>query len=497
MTLRSTSRRWALKRLAGLSVLGALNALRAPRAETAAATARLSLPGFGGKIIGRQDPDYEMWRQAMVWHLSKPERYPDLIAQARNAGDVVTAVNHAAQHRLRIGMRSGGHNSNGSALREGGMTLDVSAMDGIRIDVSKRIAHVQPGARALDLVLAARRDGLCFPVPHCPSVGLAGFTLGGGIGWNYPQRGGLATLSIAGASLVTAEGRLLQVTPGDHPDLYWAVRGAGPGFFGAVTELQLRLYPSPRAILASSWIFALDDLEAVIAEFERVRSAHDLARVEVLMVLMHHPELPADAPPGKAKICFVSAFAFEDSDAAARKALQPFAQSGLPRMSLAKTEFQPFDFEGLFERFFSLNDPAGRCARYVVDNVLTDRGGKTLLALAPQLRQAPARDCHVLAGFNMNLEPVTDACQSWAADCYVGCYGIWDEERDDARIYSWLRGCLPLMDPYATGHYVNEVEGRHPDRFRQCFSAANWDRLETLRRRYDPDGVFHGFLNAD
>jgi FAD/FMN-containing dehydrogenase len=325
-------------------------------------------------------------------------------------------------------------------------------------------------------------------------VGLGGFTLGGGIGWNYPQRGGLATLSITGAKVVTADGRLLDATPSDNPDLYWAVRGAGPGFFAAVTELQLQLYPAPRAIMASSYIFSLDDLETVTTIVDSLRSEHDLARVELLVVLMHHPEAPADAPPDKAKICFLSAFAFEETDADARKALLPFAQSNLASRCLVKMEYQPFDFQGLFAKFFSLNDPAGRCARYAVDNVLTNAGGETLLALASHFRTAPARDCHVLSAFNMNLDPVADACQSWAADCYLGCYAIWDEVRDDARIFSWLKACLPLMDPFAEGHYVNEVEGRHPGRFRQCFSAANWDRLDTLRRQYNPDGVFHSFL---
>ena len=494
MIHQSPSRRRALKSLAGLTVIGALNVLRAPCAATAGATEHPSIPGFRGKVIGRQDPDYEMWRQSMVWHLSKPERFPDLIVQARTADDVIAAVNYAAKNRLKVAMRSGGHNSNGSSLRDGGMTIDVSAMSEIRIDESRRIARVQPGTRALDLVLAAREKGLCFPVPHCPSVGLGGFTLGGGIGWNYPQRGGLSTLSINGAQVVTADGRLLHATPADNPDLYWALRGAGPGFFGAVTELELQLYPAPRAIMASSYIFALDDLEAVTTAVDRLKREHDLARVELLVVLMHHPEAPADAPPEQAKICFLSAFAFEETATDAQKALLPFAQSELARRCLVKMEYQPFDFEGLFAKFFSLNDPAGRCARYAVDNVLTNAGGKTLLALAQHFRGAPTRDCHVLSGFNMNLKPVPDACQSWAADCYLGCYTIWDEARDDARIYSWLKACPPLMDPFAVGHYVNEVEGRHPDRFRQCFSTANWDRLETLRAQYNPDGVFHSFL---
>ncbi len=495
MHSRSSSRRQALKQLASMTALGAFNALRAAPARAADAPARLSIAGVGGKVIRRQDADYELWRQSMVWHMSKPKRYPDLIVQAKSERDVIAAVEYAAKNRLKVAVRSGGHNSNGPSLRDGGMLIDLSAMDRIRIDEARQIASIQSGVRSLGLVSAAREKGLSFPVPHCPSVGLGGFTLGGGIGWNYPQRGGVATYSIAGADIVTADGQLLRASPEENPDLYWSVRGVGPGFFGVVTRLHLTLYPAPKAIWASSYIFPLAELETVTATLDSIRKEHDVGRVELIAVLMHHPDAPADAPPEQTKICFFTAFAFEDSEAQARQALQPFAQSALAGKCLVKIENQSFDFDGLYERYFSLKDPAGRMARYAVDNVLTDHGGRTLLALAPHFRDAPSRYCHVLAAFNMHLKPAADACFSWAADCFVGCYAIWDDERDDGRNFAWLNESLPLMDPFAEGHYVNEVEGRgHPGRFRQCFSDANWERLQQLRSRYDPAGVFHQYL---
>jgi FAD/FMN-containing dehydrogenase len=427
--------------------------------------------------------------------MSKPKRYPDLIVQAKSAQDVVGAVNYAAANKLRIAVRSGGHNSNGPSLRDNGLLIDVSAMDEILIDEKTRIASIQPGVRSLELVKAAREKGFTFPVPHCPSVGLGGFTMGGGIGWNYPQSGGVATHSIVGAEIVTADGRLLRATADENPDLYWAVRGAGPGFFGVVTRLYLQLYPAPKAIMASSYIFPLGELETVTSTLDAIRKAGKAEGVELIAVLMHHPEVPADAPPEKSKICFFTAFVFEDSEQKARQALLPFAQSALASKCLVKMEYQPFDFEGLYDRYFSLNDPAGRCARYAVDNVLTNEGGKTLHALARHFATAPTKDCHVLASFNMATRVHPDSCFSWAADCFVGCYAIWDEEQDDARNFSWLNQTLPLMDPFAVGHYVNEVEGRgHPERYPQCFSAANWQRLQQLRRRYDPAGVFHSYL---
>jgi len=492
--LRS-SRRQTLKQLVGMTALGAINALRAPRALAAGGTACSPIPGVAGRTICRQDPDYEVWRQAMVWHMSKPKRYPDMIVQATSEKDVIAAVKYAAKNKLKIAVRSGGHNSNGSSLRDGGLLIDVSAMDAIRIDEARQIASIQPGVRSLDLVKAAREKGLSFPVPHCPSVGLGGFTLGGGIGWNWAQRGGMATFSIVGAEIVTADGRLLHASPKENPDLYWAVRGVGPGFFGVVTRLHLKLYPVPRAIMASSYIFPLAELETATSALDAIRKEHDVGRVELIMVLMHHPEAPADAPPEKSKICFFTAFVFEDSEQQARQALQPFAQSALATNCLVKMENQPFDFEGLYEHYFSLNDPAGRCARYAVDNVLTNQGSKTLAALAEHFREAPTRDCHVLAGFNLNTRTAPDSCFSWEVDCYVGCYAIWDDEQDDARNFAWLNQSLPLMDPFAEGHYINEVEGRgHPERFRQCFNDANWLRLQNLRQHYDPQGLFHHYL---
>lgn len=495
MNNEQSSRRRALLQLASMTALGAINTLRAPKAFAADKTPRLSIPGFGGKVIRRQDFDYEMWRQSMVWHMSKPKRYPDVIVQAKSEQDVIAAVKYAAKNKLKIAVRSGGHNSCGPSVRDGGMLIDLSAMNDIKIDATKKVASVQTGVRSLELIQAAREVGLSFPVPHCPSVGLGGFTMGGGIGWNYSQRGGVSTLSIVAADVVLADGRLVHASPTENTDIYWAVRGSGPGFFGVVTRLYLQLYPVPKSIMASSYIFPLSDLEMVMAEMEKIRAANNTERVELITVLMHHPEVPADAPPEKSKIVFFTAFVFEDSEEKSRAALKPFAESPLATKCVVKMEHQPFNFEGLYDRYFSLNDPAGRCARYAVDNILTNSGGKALMAVAEHFKKAPTKDCHVLASFNMATKPRPDACFSWTADCFVGAYAIWDEEQEDPRMYDWLSKNIPLLDQYSDGHYVNEVEGRlNPDRYRQCFTEANWKRLQGLRHQYDPNGVFHSYL---
>lgn len=490
------SRRIVLKQLASVTVIGALGSLRSRAlfANEGGGSVTESIPGFRGKVVRRQDKDYELWRQSMVWHMSKPARHPDMIMQASSEQDVMAAVKFAARHKLKVAVRSGGHNATGASLRDDGVCIDLSGLADVRVDASGQIASIQPGVRSLQLITKAGEHGLCFPGPHCPSVGLGGFLMGGGIGWNYAHRGGVATFSIDAAEVITADGNRVLASADNNPDLLWAVRGAGPGFFGVVTRFHLKLYPAPKAILSSSYIHPLDGLATVTTALDKLNEIKD-PRVEILALLVHSPDAPPDAPPERSKICFVSAFAFADSADEARSLLAPFAQSALATQSVAKEENQEFTFDKLYFKYFGTDAIGGRLARYACDSVITDEAGKALHALADHFRHTPSRGTHVLAAYGMNLRPREDACFSSIAKHYVGCFAIWDEERDDDANFQWLDQTLPLMDPFAKGHYVNEVEARrHPERIRACFSEVNWKRLQDLRKKHDPEGVFHTYL---
>jgi FAD/FMN-containing dehydrogenase len=481
--------------------MGALGVLSSLRSQSFAlegkAPVSTGIPGLTGKVIRKKDRNYELWRQSMIWHASKPERYPDMIVQAHSEDDVIGAVRYAAEHGHKVSIRSGGHNSTGCSLRDGGMVLDLSSMDDIVIDEAAQLAYVQPGARSIQLIGEARKKGLTFPVPHCPSVGLSGFTMGGGIGLNYPQYGGMATFSIAGAEIVTAQGEKVLATADQNPDLYWAVRGAGPGFFGVVTRLQLRLYPAPKAIMSSSYIFPIGDMDKALPEIGKLMKNKDIHdRVEVLSILMHHPEAPDDAPPEESKIFFVNAFAFEDTESDALALLAHFSKSGLASKAAVKMENQSLGYDGLYDKYFSLEDPAGRMGRYKVNNVLTHRGSDALLALKDYFLKAPSRDCHILGAWGMKLqERHKDACFSGLGDCFIGVYSIWDHPQGDEAGYAWLREARALIDPLADGIYINEIDGEgEPDRYQRAFTPANWERLQKLRKQYDPNGVFHSYL---
>ena len=468
--------------------------LRAQGTYATESNSKAQVKGFKGYVINKQDRNYESIRQSMHWHRSKPNRYPDLIVQARNEQDVIAAVSHAANHKLKISVHSGGHNAMGSSLRNGGMLLEVGGMANLEIDTNRQLASIQPGVRSIQLMAAARDKGLSFPVPHCPTVSLSGFTMGGGQGMNWGSRSGMACFSIAAADIVTADGQLRHASPDQNPDLYWAVRGGGPGFFGVVTRLWLELYPLPRAVHTSNYIIPLDKLDeatAILDELVAIKSD----RVELINLLVHNPAAPADAPSHDSKICFVSAFAFGNSAEESTDLLAPMSASKLGPMSIHKEENLPFSFEDIYSQYFSLQVSPGMMARYKVDNVMTDEPAKVLRNLTNHFRKAPSPHAHVLTAMGLNLKPHDDACFSSIASTYVGCYAIWEHEQDDDANYEWLGNCIPLMDPYNKGHYVNEVEPRfNPNRLRECFSSGAWARLEKLRAKYDPAGVFHHYL---
>lgn len=495
MSRKQASRRMALKQLVSLGALGALGLMRQKSALAAASAAATgSIPGVGGRIVRRQDTGYDALRQSLVWHRSKPARYPDLIVQARSEDEVAAVIRYAGQNKLKIAMRSGGHNPTGASLRDGGICLDMSALTGIEVDKPREIAAVQTGVRAIQLVAKLAEYDLTFPTAHCASVGMGGFLLGGGIGWNHTYREGMATLNIEAADLVLANGERVRATAEQNADLLWAVRGGGPGLFAAVTRFHLRAYPLPKAIRVSSYILPLEKLATMTATLDQLAPTKD-PKLEILALLMHNPEAPPDAPPEQSKICFLTAFAFGYSVEESRAMLAPLAQSALAREAVAREEDQPFTLMELFPKFFSTSTPGGYMGRYAAESAITDEPGKILHALAGHFRTARSPICHVIASYGLNLRAREDASFSSIARHYVGCFAIWDDPKEDETYYRWLQTATTFMDPYAKGHYVNEVEGQgRPERIRACYSEAAWKRLGELRRKYDPQGVFHGYL---
>jgi hypothetical protein len=217
-----------------------------------------------GTVLRRDDADYEHARLDAVWNARKPDRYPDVIVIAAHENDVVEAVQLARAEGLNVSVRSGGHSWVGNGVREGGLLIDLSNLQDIELDVEQRIAAVRPAVKGPALNALLLEQDLFFPTGHAPTVGIGGFILGGGYGWNS-RYWGPACLSIKAIDVVLADGRLVHADDENHPDLLWAARGSGPGFFGVVTRFYLDVYPNSTKILRTVHTYPLELRDEVLS----------------------------------------------------------------------------------------------------------------------------------------------------------------------------------------------------------------------------------------
>ena len=183
---------------------------------------------FDGTLLRRGEEGYEAARRGAVWNARTPDRHPEAIVLAASEADAVAAVRLARERGLTVTVRSGGHSWAGNHLRDGSVLIDLSALRGHEVDEANMTARVQPGCRGNELLAALGERGLFFPAGHCPGVGLGGYLLQGGYGWNGRLHGP-ACMSVEAIDVVTADGELVRADENENADLLWAARGAGPG----------------------------------------------------------------------------------------------------------------------------------------------------------------------------------------------------------------------------------------------------------------------------
>src|ERR1700693_3467424 len=212
------------------------------------------------KILWRGADGYEAARRASAWRANTPPRFPSAIMLAEQAQDVAAAVQLARELDLKVTVRSGGHGWSASHLRDDVLLIDVSRLEEISIDADGERAWVGPGAKGWHLNRQLRDLGRMFPAGHHRSVGLGGYLLNGGWGWNARQFG-VGCSNVTAIDLINAAGEAIYADETHNADYLWAARGAGAGFFGVVMRFELRTFPLPPCIRFSSYAYSLDDLE--------------------------------------------------------------------------------------------------------------------------------------------------------------------------------------------------------------------------------------------
>ncbi|MEZ5498647.1 MAG: FAD-binding oxidoreductase [Steroidobacteraceae bacterium] len=446
-------------------------------------------PRLGGRIVLRNDADYETWRASMVWHWSKPQRFPEAIVQARSVDDVQAAVRYAARNARQVSLRSSGHNGSCVSLRDRAVLIDTSALRRVQMAADGDSAWVGPGTTSRELLDALAKAGRIFPAAHCATVAMGGYVLGGGMGWNGDQFGGMACHNLLGARIVTAEGEKLEVDEQRHPDWMYALRGAGSGMFAAVSELRLRTFAAPAVIGNAMLVYPSAEAPGVVRRL-RERALSGPANTEAVMLLLHAPT-KGEAMAADRFVCVVQLFAYAADESQARSALQHYTGSSLRRGASMVVDYQSTSIA----RMYSPQNTELDYGRYAVDNFWSDDPEAAVQVFLARLATVPAPRGHVLYTVKRNTDLQGNACLSRMANDYFACYLVWDHLRDDADNRRWLRETMKKLQPHTTGRYINEIdELAQSERVTDCYSPEAWRRLRELRKRYDPQERFCDYL---
>ncbi|MEX0830310.1 MAG: FAD-binding oxidoreductase [Nitrospirales bacterium] len=454
---------------------------------------------IAGKVTTATDTGYESLRRELIWNQLTPLRYPQLVVQVANEQDVVEAVRFARSQNMKIAVRGGGHSWVAFPLCDGSLLIDLGRLNQISIDRQTRTAVIQPAVTGQALNRQLAPHGLAFPIGHCQTVSMSGYLLNGGLGWNW-NAWGPACFSVEAAHVVLADGSLVVANQEQHADLFWAIRGAGPGFFGVVTRYRLKLYPVPRAITTSTYYYPLGRIEEVGAWAGKI--AGQLPReVELSMFCTQAP--PAFAEQCRSSndyLCILSATAFLDSQTEADKTLSLLENCPVLSECLGKEVIQPTTMEALL-------DMGGRwwpeLHRFLADTLWSNSPpAQHLATVRDAFLQTPSPKSLALCAFSTGMEGspavLPDAAFSMTAGTLLLCYAIWGRPEDDDANMAWHRETIAALAPFAVGHYVGESDMvAEPARAERSFAPANWQRLQSLRYTYDPDGLFHAHFRAD
>jgi FAD/FMN-containing dehydrogenase len=433
---------------------------------------------LNGRLIRPGDDGYET---ARLVHQAAADVRPLGIVRAADARDVARTVLFARDNGLELAVRGGGHSVAGHGTVDGGIVLDLGEMRGLHIDPDARVAWVQPGLTAGELTEAAAAHGLAVPLGDTGAVGIAGLTLGGGIGWLARKRG-LTIDSLTAVELVTADGRQLTASGSENQDLFWAVRGGG-GNFGVVTRFQFRLTPVGMilggALLMPATRDVLRSLVPIAASAPRELST-------ITFFLNQTPPMPFVAPDHHGKPAILIMFAFDGEPAAGHEALAPFRAVATPLGELVA----PMPYPAIYQLTAGGAARGAGVMRSAFLETLDDDAVDTILREMPQAPGAGMNftQIRVLGGAVADVPGEATAFAHRDAPVMVAIHGAYADEREP--VEAWADRFFAVLSVKATGVYSNFLDDEGEARVREAYPAPTYERLARVKRRYDPTNLF-------
>jgi len=425
-----------------------------------------------GQLLLVGDAGYEQART--VWN-AMIDRRPALIARCASTADVVAAVNFASRHGVLLSVKGGGHNVAGHAVCDGGLLIDLSPMQTVHVDVAARTVRVQPGVLWATVDRATQAHGLATTGGTVSHTGVAGLTLGGGLGW-LMARHGLACDNLRSAEVVTADGRVLLANESDHSDLFWALRGGG-GNFGVVTSFEFALHEVGPTILGGLRLYPLDQAREVLRFYRTFSAAapDDLTAFAMMMTLPDGPQT------------FGVAVAWVGGMQEGEAVLAPLRSFGSPLADM----IGPIPYVQM-QQLFDAAVPHG-IARYWKSGYFLTLSDELIEILVTRGAELSPMSALLLFHMHGALGRVATEATAFAARRDQWDIDILSQWVDGAEAQGQVDSARAFWDaiaPFSTGVYVNHLDGDDgQSRVRAAF-GSNYARLTDVKRRYDPDNVF-------
>ena len=426
-----------------------------------------------GALLCPGDADYDSARSI---HNGMIDRHPALIVRCAGVADVLAAVTCARTHNLVVAVRGGGHGVPGFAVCDGGVMIDLSRMNSVRVDPVARTARAEGGGTWGDFDHETQAFGLATTGGIARPTGIAGLTLGGGHGY-LMRTYGLACDNLLSVDVVTADGQLLTASATAHADLFWAVRGGG-GNFGVVTAFEYQLYPVSQ-LLGGLLLYPITHAKIVF------RSYRDFTRTapEALGSLCNLATLPDGTPAAVILLAYNGAI--EDGE----RLLRPLRECA----PLLADQVGPLPYLALQSIVENFNPPGLR--NYWKSNYLRDLSDAAIDVLVDHYATVPAPHTHVviehLGGAVSRVGDDATAVDHRDALYNFLIVGMWTDMAMDAKVIGWVRELWGALQPFSSGGlYVNYEAEHDVGRVQAAYSPAKYARLATVKATYDPTNLF-------
>lgn len=429
-----------------------------------------------GRVLARGDAEYD---DARLTYFGGFDRYPAAIARVADANDVAQVITLARETGRPLAVRGGGHSNAGHGVVEGGLVIDFAQMKRIAIDVPSRTAWAEAGVIAGDFSKAAGQHGLAIGFGDGYLVGIAGLTLGGGLNL-LSRKYGLTIDGLLAAEIVTADGNILTVDDQSHPDLFWAIRGGG-GNFGAVTRLRYQLFPVARVIggvlMLPGTPRALSDL---IAELQA--APDELTAIVNLMNAFPVPEIQ-DAYHGK--ILAQTNLVHCGPLAEGQRAVERLRAIATP----ASDTVREMDYPAIFPPQVPSRPVVAEYA-YFTDAIDVSTARTMLEHLEASTSRVRVAQIRVLGGAVSRVANDATAYAFRDRPIQLTLAAMFPDGAELPKHQAWIDRFKSALPAHRPGVYVNFMKDEGPARVREAYPSPTWERLVTIKRRYDPSNLF-------